>query len=79
MLPFGSVRYLVAEIGFSALKKKNNGHRKTFRLKVNLVMKTDIITVVILVFCVGVLISALGLGDFFSADQTATAIVQQSR
>lgn len=42
-------------------------------------MKTDIITVVILVFCVGVLISALGLGDFFSADQAATVLVQQSR
>ncbi|MDQ2076144.1 hypothetical protein [Marinimicrobium sp. ABcell2] len=42
-------------------------------------MKTDIITIVILVFCVGVLISALGVGDFFSADQTASVLAHQAQ
>lgn len=78
MLLFGSIWKWVAECDFRR-QKKNKEHLKTFRLKVNFVMKTDIITVVILVFCVGVLISALGLGDFFSADQAATTVVQQSR
>lgn len=42
-------------------------------------MKADIITVVILVFCLGVFVSALNLGDLFSAEQAASAAVSQSR
>lgn len=42
-------------------------------------MKTDIITVVILVFCLGVLVSALNLGEIFSADQSENTVALQSQ
>lgn len=43
-------------------------------------MKTDIITLVILVFFVGVLVTALDLGSLFDADEAppASVVLQQS-
>lgn len=40
-------------------------------------MKADIVTLVIFVFCLGVLISALDLGSWFGDEDTAAAVVQQ--
>lgn len=41
-------------------------------------MKTDIVTIVIFVFCLGVLVSAVDLGGLFSSDEaTETALVAQ--
>ena len=41
-------------------------------------MKTDIITLVVLVFCVGVLVSALDLGSLLGSDEApATGVVLQ--
>ena len=42
-------------------------------------MKTDIITWVILVFCVGVVVTALDLGSLFDAEKTPSAslVLQQ--
>jgi len=49
-------------------------------LKVLPIMKTDIITLVILVFCVGVLVSALDLGSLFDAEEAPSTgvVLQQS-
>lgn len=43
-------------------------------------MKTDIITLVIFVFCVGVLVSALDLGGLFAGedDSSSSLVLQQS-
>jgi len=43
-------------------------------------MKTDIITLVILVFCVGVVVTALDLGSLFDAEEPppASVVLQQS-
>lgn len=43
-------------------------------------MKADIVTLVIFVFCLGVLISALDVGSWFGADDSspATAVLQQA-
>lgn len=43
-------------------------------------MKTDIITLVILVFCVGVVVTALDLGSLFEAEEgsSASVVFQQS-
>ena len=38
-------------------------------------MKTDIVTLVIFVFCLGVLISALDLGSWFGDDDSSAASV----
>ncbi len=40
-------------------------------------MKADIVTLVIFVFCLGVLISALDLGRWFGDDDNAAVVVQQ--
>lgn len=41
-------------------------------------MKTDIVTLVIFVFCLGVLVSAVDLGGLFSADEEpGTSLVAQ--
>lgn len=42
-------------------------------------MKTDIVTLAIVVFCVGVLISALDLGDLFSAENNDLVVALESR
>jgi hypothetical protein len=42
-------------------------------------MKTDIITVVILVFCVGVFTSALASSELFSTSDSAPAVVAQAQ
>ena len=49
-------------------------------LKVSRIMKTDIITLVILVFCLGVVVSALDLGSLFDAEEapSASVVLQQS-
>lgn len=44
-------------------------------------MKTDIVTLVIFVFCLGVLISALDLGRWFGDDESgdpASVLLQQA-
>lgn len=40
-------------------------------------MKADIVTLVIFVFCLGVLVSALDLGSWFGDDSSAAAAVLQ--
>lgn len=42
-------------------------------------MKIDIVTVVILVFCVGVFASALASSDLFSGSDSASAVVAQAQ
>ncbi len=43
-------------------------------------MKADIVTLVVFVFCLGVLVSALDLGSWFGDDEpsAATAVLQQA-
>lgn len=40
-------------------------------------MKADIVTLVIIVFCVGVLISALDIGRWFDQEDSRPAVVLQ--
>ena len=40
-------------------------------------MKPDILTLAVLVFCVGVLVSSIGLTDAFQSEPTPPAALQQ--
>ncbi len=40
-------------------------------------MKTDVLTLVILVFCVGVLVSSVGLSEAFKSEPTPPTALQQ--
>lgn len=42
-------------------------------------MKTDILTLALVVFFVGVFISALDLGDFFTAENSDLVVAIESR
>lgn len=42
-------------------------------------MKTDIITVVVLVFCLGVFASAIASSDLFSGQSDDTAVLVQTQ
>ncbi len=42
-------------------------------------MKTDIVTLAIVVFCVGVFISALNLGELFSAESNDQVVAVEAR
>ncbi len=42
-------------------------------------MKTDIVTLAIVVFCVGVFISALDLGEVFSSENNDLVVALESR
>lgn len=52
---------------------------KLVYLKVQLKMKTDIVTLAIVVFCVGVFISALDLGELFSVESNDQVVAVEAR
>lgn len=55
------------------------GPHKTCLPEGLITMKTDIVTLAIVVFCVGVLISALDLGDVFSPENNDVVVALESR